>query len=310
MYYPYLRARQFELIALRELCAEEAIQGTVTAVLEPVKESISNLNLANKVMVDHKAKAYLILNPFVGEMHGDTVYFCEYLRMLDQCAYLPAFHYTNNAKYIEQMVAKFNLQECMIICYSNYTDDAILRTLCARDFVSHIMVFEPQKNRSLDRHLHVLGKNYIRLDDEFEKQEKNADFLNIAAHKFTEEHLFYTQDSYQGFSDFTVLPSEYSEGGSTPRAVAIHLTYVNDEEENQIWIRHFTSETNDSIANVQGKFEEAAQKALEFCTQKKLDNSAILELRSYYDEGRYPGLGTVKKISIKNHLLVVSSFLS
>ncbi len=310
MYYPYLRARQFELIALRELCAEDAIQGTVTAVLEPVKESINNLNLANRVLVDHNANAYLILNPFVGEMHGDTGYFCDYLRMLDQCAYLPAFHYANNADYIEQMAAQFGLKQCMLICYSNYTDDARLRNLCAKDFVTHIMVFDPQKNRSLDRYLRGLGKNYIRLDDVFEKQEKNADFLNIAAHKFSEEHLFYTQDGYQGFSDFTVLPSEYSEGGSTPRAVAIHLTYLNNQEENQIWIRHFTSETNDSIANVQGKFEEAAQKALEFCAQNGLSNSAIRELRNYYQEGRYPGLGTVKKFSIKNHLLVVSSFLS
>ena len=91
--------------------------------------------------------------------------------------------------------------------------------------------------------------------------------------------------------------------------VAIHLTYVNREQEEQIWIRHFTSETNDSIANVQGKFAEAAAKAVDFCNHYPLNNSAIQELRDYYNEGRYPGLGTVKKISIKNHLLVISDFL-
>ena len=133
---------------------------------------------------------------------------------------------------------------------------------------------------------------------------------NIPAHKFTEEHLYYKEDNYQGFADFTVLPKEYIDGGSTPRAVVIHLTYLNIDAESQIWIRHFTSVSNDSIANVQGKFAEAADKAVHFCEELPLSNSASNELRTYYEKSRYPGLGTVKKISIKNHLLVISNFIN
>jgi len=310
MYYPFLRARQFELICIRELAAENALQGRIVPVLEPVKESINSLSLANKLLLDHKQQAYLILNPLVGELPGDNEDFSEYIRSLAETAFLPAFHYTNNAKFISAMIAKYRFDNCMLVCYSNFIDDASLRALCETAAVSHIMVIEPQRNRSLDRYLKGLQKAYIRLDDVFEKQEKNADFLSIEAHKFSEEHLYYKEDGYQGFSDFTVLPSEYVEGGSTPRAVVIHLTYINEQEEDQIWIRHFTSETNDSIANVQGKFAEAAAKAIEFCDNYPLDNTAIKELRSYYDSHRYPGLGTVKKISIKNHLLVISRFLS
>jgi hypothetical protein len=310
MYYPFLRARQFELISIRELAVEHSIQGSIIPVLEPVKESISNLTLANKALLDHGQKAYLILNPLVGEMPGDSETFSSYFVSLETSGFLPAFHYTNNADFITGLIAKHGFADCMLVCYSSFTDDAALRDLCASGSVSHIMVLEPQKNRSLDRYIKTLNKNYIRLDDVFEKQEKNADFLNITAHKFSEEHLYYQEDGYQGFSDFTVLPSGFIEGGSTPRAVVIHLTYINAQEENQVWIRHFTSETNDSIANVQGKFAEAAIKAIGFCNNLSLNNSAIQELKNYYDERRYPGLGTVKKISIKNHLLIVSNFLS
>jgi hypothetical protein len=81
------------------------------------------------------------------------------------------------------------------------------------------------------------------------------------------------------------------------------------KENGQIWIRHFTSETNDSIANVQGKFAEAAKKAVEFCRANGISNSAITELENYYDQEHYPGLGVVKKIGIKNHLLVVQEYL-
>ena len=172
------------------------------------------------------------------------------------------------------------------------------------------MLLQPHKYRSLDRNIKGLGKFYIRLDDVFEKQQKNADFLDIKAHKFTEEHLYYDKDGYQAFADFTALTSEFVEGGSTPRAVVIHLTYLNKELENQIWIRHFTSKDVDSIANVQGKFAQAAEKAVDFCDSLPLLNSATNELKTYLEEGRYPGLGTVKKISIKNHLLIISDFLN
>lgn len=167
---------------------------------------------------------------------------------------------------------------------------------------------DPGRNRGLDRFLKSLNKTYIRLDDFFEKQARNSDFLDIQEHRFSEEHLYYNQDGYNGFSDYTALPSEFSDGGSTPRAVVIHLTFLNGE--NQIWIRHFTSDTNDSIANIQGKFSEAAAKAVAFCRQNHFVNSAIQELENYFDEQHYPGLGTVKKISIKNHIIIVRQFLA
>lgn len=309
MYFPYLRARQFELISLRELVSEDKLQ-KIIPVLEPVKQSFNNLNLAHKVFQEKDFNAYLIVNPFQGEMPGDTEFFLNYTLELENRKFLPAFHYSNNADYILSNIEKYNLEDCLIICLDNFSDEESLKHLCLNDKISKIMLLEPHKYRSLDRYIKSLGKFYITLDDIFEKQQRNADFLNIQAHKFTEEHLYYTQENYQGFADFTVLPSEFVDGGSTPRAVAIHLTYLNVEFENQIWIRHFTSTSNDSIANVQGKFSEAATKAVDFCIHLPLLNSATTELRKYLDEARYPGLGTVKKISIKNHLLIVSNFLN
>jgi hypothetical protein len=57
-------------------------------------------------------------------------------------------------------------------------------------------------------------------------------------------HPNFNDERFDGFSDYTVIPSEYNETGSMPRAVVIHLTYLKENE--QIWIRHFTSTTNDS----------------------------------------------------------------
>jgi hypothetical protein len=196
----------------------------------------------------------------------------------------------------------------MIICQHDISDDdEAFYQLVQKNTVSIINVSEPNRNRVLHRFLKGLKKTYIRLDDLFDRQARNSDYLGIEGHRFSEEHLYFRDEGFSGFSDYTVLPSEYIDGGSTPRAVVIHLTYLNEQK--QIWIRHFTSETNDSVSNVQGKFAEAAAKAVNYCIENGLSNSAIVELRSYFDNEHYPGLGTVKKISIKNHLLVLSQFL-
>ena len=309
MYFPYLRARQFELIALRELVAENKLE-KITPVLEPVKLSFNSLNLANKIFHEHNFNPYLIVNHFRGEMIGDTGFFLQYISKLENNNFLPAFHYSDNSEYISSKISEYDLKDCLLICLDNFSDEAALKELCGNKSISKIMLLEPHKYRSLDRYIKTLNKFYIRLDDVFEKQQKNADFLTIQAHKFTEEHLYYSDDGYSAFADFTVLPSEFSEGGSTPRAVVIHLTYLNSAAEKEIWIRHFTSDDIDSIANVQGKFAQAARKVIAFCDGFHLNNFAIDELRAYLTEGRYPGLGTVKKISIKNHLLIISEFLN
>lgn len=308
MYYPFLRARQFELIALRELATEGATQGVIIPILEPVKETHNNLNLAHKVFQEKGQNAYLVVNPKFGELAGDSQFYIEYLAALNYEVFLPAFHYRNNAEYINQSIEQFGLTNCMLICENDIEgDDTNFKSIAELDAISLITVNDPGRNRSLNRYIRGLQKGFIRLDDLFEKKDRNSDFLDVTEHRFSEEHIHYSTEGFEGFSDYTVLPSEYVEGGSTPRAVVIHLTYLNIQ--NEIWIRHFTSETNDSIANVQGKFAEAAAKAVNYCRQNGLSNSAISELETYFETEHYPGLGTVKKLSIKNHLLVLSNFL-
>lgn len=308
MYYPLLRARQFELIALRDLTKEGILENYILPILEPVKESHNNLNLAVIQFVKYDQKAYLILNPEVGEKRGDNDYYLNYINSVESDILIPAFYYRNNKSFIEDKIQTYKLRNVMLICQNDIstTDDDFINIVNSPE-ITAITVNDPGRNRSLDRFIKSLNKSYIRLDDLFEKQVRNSDFLDIEEHRFSEEHLYYDQEGYSGFSDYTVLPSEFADGGSTPRAVVIHLTYLN--KQNQIWIRHFTSNTNDSIANIQGKFAEAATKAVRFCRENKLSNSAILELENYYDDQHYPGLGTVKKIAMKNHLLIIQQYL-
>jgi len=308
MYYPFLRGRQFELIALRELSFENQLQDFITPIIEPVKSGLNSLNLANRIFHENNQTNFLILNPAVGERNGDSDYYLDFINELEDCSFKPAFHYRGNSEYILEKIKQYQLRDCLILGTNEIQSDNLdFKIIIESESVTRVVIDDPDRNRDLRRYLQEAEVDFIRLDDLFESEPRNSNFLPIETHRFSEEHKYYINDSYNGFSDYTVLPSAFIEGGSTPRAVVIHFTYMNDQD--QIWIRHFTSISNDSIADVQGKFGEAARKAVEYCRAQNLENSAILELQNYYDNAHYPGLGMVKKIAIKNHLIVVGDYL-
>mgnify|MGYP006430469691 CR=1 FL=1 len=307
MYYPYLRARQFELIALREL-AKEGKLNNIVPILEPVKTSFNNFKLAFDVFFKNNIYCYIILNPSVGDTNTQEI--LNFLNSYDTNLFKPALiskaAKTDN---ISQFIEENECENYMLIFNSNLEVNQDFLDLINSDVIESVCVEDPNSNRSLDRSLKGLNVNYIRLDDEFPSEKRNSNYLEILSRKFSEEHRYFNDENYDGFSNYTVLSSSFQDGGGPPRAVVIHLTYFNNQ--NNIWISHFTSDSNDSISNIQGKFAQASSKAVDFIHQQGLEiNSALQELINYVDEQHYPGLGVVKKISIKNHILLLSSYLN
>ncbi|HAT62553.1 MAG TPA: hypothetical protein DCS83_08460, partial [Prevotella sp.] len=157
--------------------------------------------------------------------------------------------------------------------------------------------------------LNQIGIPVIRLDEKFNSQRRNVDYALMQEEQFTEEPFYYHEDHFIGFSDYTTLPKNFVEGGMMPYAIAIHITFKGEED--IIYIRHFVSDTNETQENIQGKFAEAGRKVIEFFSGHPdyYRGEAIAELNSYINRGKYPGLGMIKKISVKHHLELISSIL-
>lgn len=152
-----------------------------------------------------------------------------------------------------------------------------------------------------------VGKNRVLLADKFNKQEKNNDYIEIDDEPFSEDHLYYAEDGYVGFADYSVVGEEYNETGFAPYAVAIHIVYFDTDE--SLRVKHFVSDSNDDISDPAGKFQEALSKLVEWNAEKKLDTVAMREFEDLYRREAYPGLGTVKKLSIMHHLELIGKFL-
>ncbi|MBW8326062.1 MAG: sce7725 family protein [Prolixibacteraceae bacterium] len=310
MYYPYLRGKQFELLALREFAEKYSDDCNVFPIIEPVKSSFNSMKLALKKLQEKEISYALVMNPQVGDLIRNKKAIETELEQLleDKDLWIPAYIVNSNSKGIIRQLHIKDYNHVMLICQDSVdSNDPDFEELIGLPEVSKVLI--SNDNRSLKRKLQRSGKDVIRLDDNFKPQKKNSDYVGILEEKFTEEHRYYAEeDKYQGLGDYTVLTSDFLEGGRLPYAVAIHLTYEKNSDE--IWVRHFVSDTNDDNTNIQGKFGEAAEKAVQFFEQIPYSNDSIAELTGYYRNGQYPGLGVLKKISIKNHLELMNTILT
>lgn len=310
MYYPYLRGKQFELLALREFAA--SVSGNaceVCPIIEPVKASLNGINLAIRKFKMFNFKYAIVLNPAIGELVGKSVDIYNSLEPeLNGSSWVPALIITNdNLTQINSLIEEFHLQSVILICRGSIdADSSDLRDLLLKDEIASVVI--EQDDRLLIRAIRTANKKIIRIDDKFKPQKRNSDYLQISEEKFSEEHFFYREDRFDGFSDYSVLPKDFIEGGMLPYAVAIHLTYKKNNE--QIWLKHFVSDTNDDRSNIQGKFAEAASKAKSFFVGQSFQSEGLQELINYFDNGQFPGLGVLKKVSIKHHIELVNYLLT
>jgi hypothetical protein len=312
MYYPYLRGKQFELLALREFAESYSDNCRVFPVIEPVRTSFNSMRIALKKLQEKEIHFALILNPQVGDLSIEgnqidiEIELQEILSDLD--SWIPAF-IVNNSNFLalSRYINGKNYQHIMLICEDSIDiNNSQLKDLIELNQVKKVVFTD--NNRSFKRYLNGLGKETIRIDDNFKPQKRNSDYCNIPEEKFSEEVFYFREDNFTGIMDYTVLNSTFVDVGMLPRTLAIHLTYKKNN--NEIWVRHFVSDTNDDNTNIQGKFEEAAAKAIEFFEAIPYTNDSINDLTKYYESDQYPGLGVIKKISVKNHLELMNSILT
>ncbi len=307
MYFPYLRGRQFELIAIRELIEMSLMSKNMTPVIEPIKLSSALL----KTLVSFQAKDRalgLVRNPRVGGMKKD---------LEDQKTEKERSKFYELIKSTHIMSFLFVDKNMEANCYSLENQGVKkqdIATICIdQDAISY---FESVYNSDIPRYNFIRDESVFRrrlprqkvlFEDHFQKKSRNVDYSINEDEPFSSDHLYFEQDGYIGFSDYSVVGDDYSETGFAPYAVAIHTVYF--DAENNLRVRHFVSDTNDDITDPAGKFAEALKKLVDWNVTQKLDTYGIRAFEDMHRGRTYPGLGTVKKLSIMHHLELMSRYL-
>lgn len=308
MYQPYIRGKQFELIGIRDLTASvlSPNKEKVSPIIEPVKDS-STLKTTLKELVSNDVNFTIIANPQVGSFRDiDAIFSAIKSSVGDSKNYQVGIVFHNKIvhKKAVEILQKYSDVIPQLTIIHNATFDNISDIL--KQYQEHFIVKYNVINLSATSkryHRNFDESTRIELDDYFNAQSKNSDYLQVDESNFSEEHLYYKEEGFVGFADYLSIGEEYSETGFLPYAVAIHLSYADDN--NKIKVKHFVSDSNDDTSDIAGKFAEALDKLIDWCDQTNYNSVAIPQFREYHTNGHFPGLGTLKKLSLMNHIDLV-----
>lgn len=307
MYFPYLRGRQFELIALRELVQNSLLSENIIPIIEPVKLS-ATLIKTMEIFNDSNRKIALISNPQVGDFDvelGKEKNASLKDKFMDAIK-LPIVIRTHIFNSHSEKQLTWDIKN------GNKPEEII--TICQnKDFIPvYEKIFterKPQYNLILDESAfrRRIRDNQVMIDNKFVKLDRNTDYADIDE-PFSDDHIYYEQDGYKGFADYSIVGNGFSESGFAPYAVAIHIVYF--DKDNSLRIKHFVSDTNDDISDPANKFSEAVGKLVQWNKSAKLDTLGMQSFIKLYENESYPGLGTVKKLSIMHHIELIGRFLN
>lgn len=311
MYHPYFRGKQYELITVRETVHLLRAAGFVP-IIEPVKQSLGALQKTLAKIKEANASAIIVVNPFHGDHAADGENISQLLA--EECSdyeEISAGILLNEETSLAQAIGCCTQHEdcALALIHAGFAHGkALAEALGDRVGAMKSLFIDGRSSKLYQRHF-ADGRR-ILLRDGF-KPRRNRDHPEVEF--FSDLHVTYQDEGMDGFGDFLIVGDDYREAGGPAYAVAIHITFIDDTNDDVMNIYHFVSDRQDTPTDPAGKFGEALAKLIEALEQpgnKIFESEAIREFRELHERGHYPGLGYVKKLSMKHHIETLADYLS
>ncbi|WP_125709583.1 sce7725 family protein [Companilactobacillus zhongbaensis] len=298
-YYPYLRGRMYDLLALKEACLANELGKNIMPIIEPVRDSKELLDTVN-ILVEHEQPFSVIANPQVS-VYGlnDTK-----LHPLPDLSKLAFFHPAAIlAPDFSSDFIQSDFNNSLLIA-RNYQ---LLKAYQNSDLLQKVSgVLIPEEAR-----IHQLVKDKaITLTDPLTFVPHVEDYAIIDDEFFQPANWYQQIDNYQGFGDYSMVGSHYFDKGMPSRAIALHVIYAT--KDGTLRIHHFVSDSNESMRGQKEKFFEAIKKLADWAPENIHGlnrTTALEELLAYANQTKFPGLGIVKKLSLRHYFQLMSRLL-
>ena len=309
IYYPYFLGKSFELIAIRE-SAELLHKSKFVPVIEPVRQNFRALFKTLDEVARFRGEAIVIANPEFGNFKSGQNSIAEEIEK----------NYSGFTNISLGFLLKENMQQndidfilqsrgdkvsCLI--HAGFSEAKSLRNFLGNDFGNfHHIFLENQCGRLYRRRFE--SSNRVLLRDGFRRQ-INRDYPDQEF--FSDLHATYQEEGMTGFGDFLTVGNHFSETVGPAYAVAIHLTFIDSDKDGEMHIHHFQSIHQDNPKDPAGKFAEALSKLVDEVRDQNNQifvSNAIKEFIYLHQKGHFPGLGYVKKLSIKHHIETLADY--
>jgi len=307
-----MRGKQYELLTVRETSEVMSAAGFV-AIIAPVRSQLRGLHKALDAVCDAGGRAVLIVNPEHGQLSHDGSSISE---LLDE-----EFEGHDNLMVGVRLHTGMDADQAVSICESaNGKTIAVIHAgfKDATEFSKRIADFdnihahifmEDDCGKLYQKKFKADGVERILIRNGFERR-RNRD--HPESEYFSDLHITYSDEGVDGFGDFLTVGDGYSESGGPAYTIAIHLTYIDPDQDSAMYLRHFLSDRQDSPEDPGGKFAEALSKLIEFLEgpsgHKVYETTAIAEFRDLHERAHYPGLGYLKKLSMRHHIETLAKY--
>lgn len=295
LYVPIFRGKTFELRCLGQ-SLQLLRQHPILPVIEPVNRQRHKLGLLIEYSIRMGLPLGVIVNPSVGDFSETPEEWLDHVRprLLGRSSLVPVIRTTQNAP-IEELLAMAG----HVALFHDGPSAASMPEL--RSIDPHRIIYQlveadacPKSDWPSDSPRRALIRDgFIR--------RRNIDY------PLDEPFPSFDAGKIGAWGDYSIAGKSYSEGGSLPNAVAIHVTYWTQGE--GLRIRHYLSDTNDGPENPAGKFAEALAKLIADLDQGTLpvaETAAMREFRNLHASRHFPGLGLIKMLSMRHHLELIA----
>lgn len=309
MYYPFFRGKQYELITIREN-SSLLKDSEFVPIIEPVKETLSGLARTLREIQKIEGKCVLIANPFHGDHRQDGSAIEALVHA--EAPNFPGFSVgiraapEMSASDISHLCKKYNRFSATIV-HQGFTEGRVLAEALSAcpNVIRH--VFLEESCGKLYRK-HFLNTERVLLRDGFQKR-INREYPPLEP--FSDLHVTFKDEGMNGFGDFLVIGDDFSETGGPAYAIAIHLTFIDNNRDDEMYIHHFISDRIDTPTDPAGKFAEALTHLVAEVTKNGspiFKTNAINEFVDLHRKSHYPGLGYVKKLSMQHHIETLAHY--
>lgn len=303
-YFPFLRGKLNELMALRELAEEIAESGKVIPLIEPVRSN-PNTRISLDRFIQAAMPFLLICNP----RHGDFDNRAGHQRLYDEIINEQLSEYDNwtpslqlaadtNHGIVEQFLNRYDEREVAVVYQGLPTSQQTVELLSNEHIIHHVFVGNSARTAYIDS---IDDESKIIITDRFRDQPRNADY---PPREFFSD-MNTTEGNPRGldFGDFSIVGDQFSEGGGAAYAVAVHHVHYHQGATGSLDISHFISDRTETTADAAGKSIEAVTHLVESLNRLlPSDTDACGEYREMAESGEWRGLGYLKRLAIKHHL--------
>lgn len=301
MYFPYLRGKEFELLALLEV--NRNVYSNTIPILEPVKSS-DRRKLYEKI-ANANFPLIIVTNPYYGDLSVNDVQTIIDEKFAVHTSLILGFIVDNRFNIADLRAFLNNNQgrrKALIFRYNPLPADLNLIQAAITTTPVSFVIFDDKKTGAITRAAFSAHSGQVVLTDGFQRQERNSDYPVISS--FDSQYGVWRTKGLFGIGDYLTIGDVFQDGRGPVYVVALHVTTVTTSG---MLAHHFKSTVFDTTQGLSApKFAEANGLLVTSPSITPLTSGGLTLYRGWHTNAHNPQLGAAKKASMIHHIELMS----